>query len=382
MNFKIRIPARKLTDLKRRLERTRWPDTLDETGWKFGTSLSYLKELVSYWQNGYEWRLQEEAMNSMKHYRLKLDGFGIHFVHQQSTSPHALPLLLIHGWPGSFWEMSRVLPLLTEPEKHGGDPADAFHVVVPSLPGYGFSDRPTAEGMNGPAIASLFAKLMKRLGYSKFIVQGGDWGATIATWLGLHHPNNVMAIHLNYIPGSYRPFVEATETLSETEQEFLRGRDDWYQREGGYAHVQATKPQTLSYALNDSPAGLAAWITEKLQNWSDCDGNIENRFSKDEILTNISIYWFTETIHSSIRLYLEAQKAPVHIPKGTRVEAPCFVARFPKEDPMPPREWAERGYRILRWTEMPSGGHFAAWEEPERLAQDLRDSFKSFRSAV
>ncbi|MCI0606824.1 epoxide hydrolase [bacterium] len=378
--FKIRIPKEKITDLRRRLEKMRWPDSIDADDWGSGVPLNYLKELVDYWKDEYGWFAQQELLNSFAHYKSVVDGFGIHFIHERSSDPDALPLLLIHGWPGSFWEMQRIIPMLTTPDKYGADPSDAFHVVVPSLPGYGFSDRPAKHGMNGPFIASLFEKLMKQLGYSKFVAQGGDWGATVATWLGLHHPASLTAIHLNYIPGSYRPYVESNDTLSESEQEFLKHREEWYQKEGGYAHIQATKPQTLAYALNDSPAGLAAWIVEKFQGWSDCDGNVENRFSKDELLTNISIYWFTETFHSSARLYQEALKAPVHMSKGMRVEVPGFVACFPKEDPMAPRDWTERGYNIQRWTHLPSGGHFAAWEEPELLAKDLRESLRSFRN--
>ncbi|HET6266202.1 MAG TPA: alpha/beta hydrolase, partial [Acidobacteriota bacterium] len=243
--------------------------------------------------------------------------------------------------------------------------------VVPSLPGYGFSSKPKQPGMTPRRIAALWVKLMGQLGYNSFATQGGDWGATVSTWLGLDFPDRVSAIHLNYIPGSYRPFLAANAQLSEAEKQFQQDRDNWFQEEGGYGHIQSTKPNTVGFGLNDSPAGLAAWIVEKVRSWSDCDGDVEKRFSKDEILTNIQIYWVTGTIYSSMRLYQEAKKMPVHFGSDQKVRVRCAVARFPKEAPMPPRDWVERGYNVERWTEMKVGAHFAAWEEPALLAGDL-----------
>jgi pimeloyl-ACP methyl ester carboxylesterase len=379
--FVIKIEQEKLDDLDRRLAQARWPDSLSDSDWQYGTNLEYMKELADYWRNQFNWRVQEQAMNSFSHFRMNVDGFGIHFIHERGRGPNPVPLMMIHGWPGTFWEMHRILPLLIDPAKHGGNPNDSFDVVIPSLPGYGFSDRPTKPGMNGPRMADLFTELMSRLGYSRFVAQGGDWGATISTWLGLNHPDNLLLIHLNYIPGSYSPFLESTDILLESEKQFLQQKDQWYRQEGAYAHIQATRPLSLAFGLNDSPVGLAAWILEKYRDWSDCGGNVESRFSKDELLTQINIYWFTETIHSSIRLYQEAMNVPVQLKKNQRVEVPCCVARFAKEAPMAPREWVERGYRVERWTEISRGGHFAAWEEPGLLAEDLRASVRPFRKS-
>lgn len=377
--FRVEIPQSKLDDLARRLDQTRWPDSLSDTKWQYGANLAYMKELTTYWRNQFDWRAQEKEMNSYNHFRMNLDGFNVHFIHERGSGPNPIPLMMIHGWPGTFWEMHRILPMLLDPEKYGGDPNDSFDVILPSLPGYGFSDRPSQPGMNGPRIADLFAELMQRLGYPRFVVQGEDWGATISTWLGLHHPNRLLQIYLTYVPSSYTPFLEPGDSPSEIEKRFLQEKEDWYEQLGAYSHMQATRPQTLAYGLNDSPVGLASWILEKFREWSDCDGNIESRFSKDELLTQISIYWFTETIHSSIRLYNEASKAPIHLKKNQRIDVPCSVARFAKEAPMPPREWVERGYNVQRWTEIPRGGHFAAWEEPELLAEDLRASVRPLR---
>jgi pimeloyl-ACP methyl ester carboxylesterase len=378
--FRIQIPQEKLDDLSRRLDRTRWPDSLSNNkDWQYGTNLEYMKEFVNYWRNQFDWRAQERAINSFAHFRMEVDGCGIHFIHERGSGANRLPVLLLHGWPGTFWEFHRILPLLLHPEKYGADPNDSFDVIVASLPGYGFSDRPTEPGMNGIRMAALFAELMNKLGYSRFIVQGGDWGATIATWLGLNHPEKLMQIHLNYVSASYTPFLEPTDVLTETEKLFLQERENWYEDFGAYAHIQKTRPQALAYGLNDSPVGLAAWLLEKYRDWSDCDGNVETRFSKDELLTQICIYWFTETIHSSVRLYNEASKVPIHLKRNQRIQVPTSVSRFAKEAPMPPREWVERGYQVVRWTEFPRGAHFAAWEEPELLAEDLRAATRHLR---
>jgi pimeloyl-ACP methyl ester carboxylesterase len=276
--------------------------------------------------------------------------------------------------------MLKVIPLLTDPAGHGGDPSDSFDVVIPSLPGYGFSDRPVQRGMNVFRIADLCRRLMERLGYSRFGAQGGDWGASVATCLGLVYPQNLIGIHLNYIPGSFKPHLNSSSReLSAAELEFLDGQTHWNQIEGGYGQVQATKPQSLAYGLNDSPAGLAAWMVEKFRDWSDCDGEVQRRFTRDELLTNITIYWVTETINSSIRLYYEGRQRPMHFKEGERVNVPCGIARFPKEAPFPPREWVERGYDVQRWTEMPTGGHFAALEEPGLLVDDIRAFFRVLR---
>lgn len=378
--FTVRIPQTTLDDLQARLARTRWPDEIVDSGWEPGANLAYMKQLVMYWQTQFDWRVQEKLINSFKHFRASIDGLNIHFVHERGRGPSPLPLIITHGWPGSFLEMLKIIPLLTDPANYGADPADSFDVIVPSMPGYGFSDRPVRPGMNAFAIADIWLRLMEGLGYQRFAAQGGDWGASVSTCLGFAYPGNVVGIHLNYIPGSFKPYLgPGVSDLSEAEQEFLADNELWWQSEGGYAHVQRTKPQTLAYALTDSPAGLAAWIVEKFREWGDCDGDVEKRFSKDELLTNVTLYWVTETIHSSTRLYHESARRPLHFGNGARIQVPCGVAKFLKEAPFPPREWVERCYDVQRWTEFPRGGHFAALEEPESLASDIRAFFRPLR---
>jgi len=379
-SYRVHVAEEVLADLDRRLADTRWPDEINGSGWDYGFPLDYLKDLVSYWRTKFDWRQWEERLNAFLNFRTDIGGLGIHYLHERGKGPNPLPLLLTHGWPGSVLEFLRILPLLTDPGAHGGDPTDAFDIVAPSLPGYGFSDRPSGRGMTSYRIAELWRQLMSELGYERFGAQGGDWGASVTTWLGLTAPERVIAIHLNYIPGSYSPYVGAgARELSKVEQAFVQERDHWRDTEGAYGHIQRTKPQTVAVGLNDSPAGLAAWIVEKFRTWSDCGGEVERRFSKDELLANVTLYWVTQTIGSSIRLYLESGQTPVRFGADERVRVPCGIARFPKEIPMPPREFVERHYDVVRWTEMPSGGHFAAAEEPELLAADLREFFRRFR---
>jgi len=288
--FTVQIPEADLVDLQTRLARTRWPDAIAGADWEYGTSLAYLYDLVRYWQEHFDWRAQERAINAFAHFRATVHGVGIHFIHQRGTGPAPLPLIITHGWPGSFIEMLKIIPLLSDPARYGGDARDAFDVVIPSLPGYGFSDRPGERGMHPFRIADLWAKLMVGLGYQRFGAQGGDWGSSVATCLGLAHAGAVVGMHLNYIPGSYAPYLgPGARGLSAAERVFQQERERWLQTEGGYGQIQRTKPQTLAYGLNDSPAGLAAWIVEKFRAWSDCDGDVERRFSKDELLTNSAI---------------------------------------------------------------------------------------------
>lgn len=372
-----------LDDLQSRLSRTRWPDEIENDHWEYGASLSYMQELVEYWQTRFDWRAHESQLNSFAHYTAQIDGQRLHFIHERGNGPKPLPLIITHGWPGSFVEMLKIIPLLTNPTENGGDVVDAFDVVVPSLPGYGFSARPTQSGMNVFRIADLWRQLMEGLGYTRFCAQGGDWGASVSTCLGLNHPQQIIGLHLNYIPGSFKPYQDASSReLSAVERSFLEEQSRWVEAEGGYGQVQRTKPQTLAYGLNDSPAGMAAWIVEKFRDWSDCDGEVERRFSKDELLTNVMIYWVSESIGSSMRLYYEGRLRPLHFQEGQRVNPPCGVVRFSKEAPFPPREWVERGYNIERWTEIPTGGHFAALEEPELLVKDIRDFFRPMRAEV
>lgn len=366
-------------DLRFRLAHTRWPDAIPGSGWEYGIDLTYMRGLCDYWRVQFDWKLQLEKMSAFHHYRCTVDGIGIHFIHERGKGPAPMPLVLTHGWPGSFLEMLSIIPLLTDPASYGGDPAHSFDVVVPSLPGFGFSERPSRAGMNTWRIADLWAGLMSELGYGRFAAQGGDFGASVSTILGLRHPDRVVGIHLNYIPGTYRPYLEPGAKLDNIEQRFLEDSDRWYVDFGAYSHLQRNTPLTAAYGLNDSPAALAAWIVEKFRDWSDCDGEVERRFSKDELLSNVTLYWMTETIHSSCRLYYESKKAPLQFKPGEQVRVQCAVAHFPKEAPFPPRAWIERGYNIQQWTEMPRGAHFAAAEEPELLACDIAGFFGQLR---
>lgn len=367
-------------DLRARLERTRWPDSIPGSGSEYGADVDFMRELCAYWQTEFDWKKALEAFCVFQHFRFDAEGGGVHFIHERGKGVRPLPIVITHGWPGSFLEMLKIIPLLTDPASHGGKAEDSFHVVVPSLPGYGFSDRPTESGMNTFRIAETWASLMKDLGYSRYGAQGGDFGANISTILALRDPEKVVGLHLNYIPGSYRPYLEADVKLDATEEQFLKDDARWYEQSGGYSHVQRTEPQTLAYGLHDSPAGLAAWLVEKFRLWADCDGDLYRRFTRDEILTHITLYWMTETFHSSCRLYYESRKAPLHFSKTDFVGVPTGIARFPKEEPFPLRPWVERGYNIQRWSEMPRGGHFAAIEEPELLVEDIREFFRPLRS--
>jgi len=378
--FSIPYSKSAVEDLRVRLERTRWPDEIPGSGWKHGASLGYMKEICRYWKDHFDWKAQVEKLSALHHYRFTGQGIGIHFIHERGKGSSPIPLIITHGWPGSFLEMLKIIPMLTDPGSQGGDSGDSFDVVVPSLPGFGFSDRPTQSGMNTFRIAELWAGLMKELGYDRFGAQGGDFGASVSTILGLRHADHMIGVHLNYIPGSYMPYLEPGTKPTQIEQAFLDEADHWYAESGAYAHLQRTTPQTAAYGLNDSPAALAAWIVEKFRDWADCDGDVERRFSRDELLTNATLYWMTETIHSSCRLYYETRKAPIHFQRGESVRVPCGIAYFPKEAPFPPRSWIERGYNIQHWTDMPHGGHFAAAEEPELLAKDIQHFFRTLRS--
>ena len=370
--------ASAIADLRERLKRTRWPDALANSGWDYGIDLDFTKEICRYWFEEFDWARELEQISTFHHFKCMVNGLEIHFIHERGKGASPLPLVLTHGWPGSFLEMLKIVPLLTDPAAHGGDPADAFDVVVPSLPGYGFSGKP-GPGVNQFVIADLWVELMQALGYARFGAQGGDLGAGVSTVLGLRYPEKIAGIHLNFIPGSYRPHLAADAKLSTQETEFRDEAGRWYERFGAYGHMQRTTPLTAAYGLNDSPAGLAAWILEKFQRWSDCGGDLLSRFTREELLSNVSLYWMTETIHSSFRLYFEGAKAPLAFASGDFVGVPCAIAHFPREILFPPRSWVERGYKVCQWTEMPRGGHFAALEEPELLAADVRSFFRPLR---
>ncbi len=379
--FAIHVEQAVLDDLAARLARTRWPDAVAGAGWTLGADLTVMQALAAYWRDGYDWRRTEAALNALPHHRSVIDGVGVHYIHARGRGPRPLPLILTNGWPGSFVEFLDVLPLLTDPAAHGGRPEDAFDVVVPSMPGFGFSDRPATTGMSAWRIADLWVHLMRQLGYPRFAAQGGDFGASVCTALGLRHPEQLIGLHLNYIPGTYAPTIAEDAPLEDVERRFLADADQWYATEGGYAHLQATTPQTPAIALNDSPAGLMAWIVEKFRAWGDCGGEVERRFSRDTLLTNVLIYWVTGTIGSGNRLYWEMRRAPMRMGPAERVRVPCAIARFPREAPFPPRRWIERGYDVRRWTEPAGGGHFAALEEPAAFAADVRDFFRELGPA-
>jgi len=373
--FTISVPDEVIDDLHRRLRQTRWPDTVTDSGWTYGLDLDWMESIADYWLNRYDWRAQQRALNEYPHYIAVIDGFRIHYLHFRSRHPNAVPLVVTHGWPGSFLELLKVAPMLAD------SASDPFHVIVPSLPGYAFSERPSSPGTNTFRTAELWVALMRELGYGRFVAQGGDIGANVSSVMAWKHPESVLALHMNYIPGSYRPWVdEATQPLGPEEIAFTHKAQNWHDEKGGYWHVQATQPQTLGFALNDSPMGLAAWLIDKYRDWSDCDGVVERCFSRDELLTHVSLYWFTETIASSCRMYLESRRAPLAFRRDERIAVPCGVLHLAKEEPMPPRAWVERAYNVVRWTEKPRGGHFAAWEEPEVFATDVREFVAPFRT--
>jgi pimeloyl-ACP methyl ester carboxylesterase len=338
-----------------------------------------MKELVDYWRTGYDWRKQERALNNLDHFKTKIDGLDMHFIHVRSKHEHALPLVITHGWPGSFYEFYKIIGPLTDPVAYGGRAEDAFHVVIPSLPGFGFSDKPAETGWSNGRMAHTISRLMQRLGYDRYGAQGGDWGSSVSAWLGRNDAERCIAIHLNFVTAGPPTNVDnPLAKLSPDQALRLRERQQWAAEEFAYNQIQGTRPQTLGYGLNDSPAGLAAWIVEKFRAWSDCDGDVERQFTKDELLTNVMIYWVSESIASSTRVYYESRHSPGP-GKAGRVEVPVGCAIFPKEIVYAPREWVEQQLNVTHWTEMPAGGHFAALEEPELLVQDVREFFRTVR---
>jgi epoxide hydrolase len=374
--FRIRIEDPVLEDLHDRLARTRFPDQIDGTGWEYGITVDYLRQLVGYWRDTYDWRAQEARLNEFSQFRTRIDDQSIHFLHARSAHDDAMPLLIIHGWPGSIVEFLDVLPRLTDPEAFGGEAGDAFHVVAPSLPGYGFSEPPRTPGWDEQRIAQAFIVLMSRLGYTRYAAQGGDWGAQVASRIGGIDPQHCAAIHLNMALGSPS---EGDHPLTEEEQADLAAMRQFAKEESAYAHEQGTKPQTLGVALNDSPAGLLAWIVEKFRAWSDCDGDPENCFTRDQLITNVMLYWVTQTSASAARLYWESRHRWPAATSLPFVDVPTGVARYPKEILRWPRSWVERQYNVVRWAEMDRGGHFPAMEQPDLFVEDLRTFLRSVR---
>ena len=374
--FTITIPEEDINDLRDRLARSRLPDQLIDSGWSYGTDTDYLAELLTYWQQEFDWRSQERQLNRFDQFVTDIDGLDIHFIHQRSPHPNATPLMITHGWPGSVVEFHKIIEPLVRPELHGGDISDAFHVIAPSLPGFAFSGKPSESGYNPERMAHALATLMQRLGYEKYGLQGGDWGAIINRLHAARYPERVIGLHSNFVLASAPSDPQVLAQTPDEELERRDARQAYMSNETAYQQIQGSKPQTLGVGLNDSPAGLAAWIVEKFHGWSDLpSGNPEEKFSKDEMLTNISIYWFTQSITSSTRIYYENRTVPLSEPIGF-VSVPTAGAIFPKELYLTPRLWAEQSYNIVRWTEMPRGGHFAALEEPGLLLDDIREFFR------
>ena len=375
--YRIAVPNAVLNDLKERLARTRLPSEIDNSGWDYGTNLAYLKELVTYWRTTFNWREQERRLNQLPQFTTAIDGIPIHFVHQRSSQPNATPLVMIHGWPGSFFEFTKVIGPLTEPTKFGGNASDAFHVVALSLPGFGFSGKPRSGGYNPTRMARTVAQLMARLGYSRYGAQGGDWGASIVRQLGLVDQSHLIGLHSNMCLANAPPGPNPNEGVSDADLKRVQAAQAGSATELGYFQIQSTRPMTLGYGLNDSPAGLAAWIVEKFRAWSDSGGDVEKKFTKDELLTNITIYWVTESGPSSVRIYFENR---IDAGLGGRVEVPFACARFPREMfAIVPTKWIEAQYNLQQLTDMPSGGHFAALEEPQLLVDDVRKFFRGRR---
>jgi len=363
--FSVNVPQSILDDLKLRLMLTRWPDELSGSAWNYGADLSYMKELKEYWQHSFDWRKVEREINAYPNFMADIDGYQIHFMHIKGKGKRSLPLIITHGWPGSFLEMMKLIPLLTENADF------SFDLVIPSIPGFGFSGKPTEPGCNSAIVADLWHQLMTTLGYDRYGAQGGDIGSGVSTWLALKYPSNLIGLHLNYISGSYKPYLKEGEQLTEEVIAFQQTVAEWSAREGAYAHLHATKPLTAAYGLNDSPVGLCAWIIEKFNSWSDNGGDIENVFTKDELLANVTLYWITQTIHSSMRMYNENSKNPMVFGQNDYISVPLAFAEFPKELPTPPRSYIEKGFNVRHWTSMPAGGHFAAVEQPDLLSKDL-----------
>jgi len=367
-----------LADLRQRLERARWPDEPPLEPWSTGTSVEYLQRLVEYWRTGFDWRAQEARLNALRQFKVPLAGIDLHFIHEEGKGPSPMPLLLSHGWPGSVVEFLRLIPMLTDPASHGGDARDAFTVIAPSLPGYTLSFRPGQRRFAVEEIAEVFAELMTGvLGYRRFGAQGGDWGSFVTSRLGYTHADRMIGIHLNLLPVRRDPQMLANPTPEE--KRYLGELTHFLKEETGYQWIQGTRPQTLAFALADSPVGLAAWLVEKFRIWTDCDGDPANAVSRDDMLANLTLYWATGAIGSSFWPYYARMHGPWPIPEGA-IPVPTGYVEFPKEILRPPRSVAERVYSdIRRWTVMPKGGHFAALEQPAALAHEIREFFRPLR---
>ena len=377
--FTLQVPDAALADLRERLARTRFPDQAPGEPWAYGTDVGWMRDFVAYWRDRFDWRAEEARLNALPQFKVPLHGIDLHYLHVPGRGRDPFPLLLSHGWPGSVFEFLDFIPLLTDPARFGDDPADAFTVVAPSLPGYGLSFAPGQPRFGVDAIADCFADLMTEvLGYRRFAAQGGDWGSFITGRLGYAHADRLVGIHVNMMPVRRDPNMVKNPTPEE--RQFLDDLTLFLKEETGYQWIQGTRPQTLAFALTDSPAGLAAWVIEKFRTWSDSRGDVESVFSRDHLLANIALYWFTGAIGSSFWPYYARMHGPWPIPEGETVDVPTGYCAFPREIVRPPRSVAERTFSdIRRWTVMPRGGHFAAMEQPDALAREIREFFRPLR---
>lgn len=372
--FEINVSDEEIADLKQRIANTRWANKETVDDWEQGIPLAYVQEVAEYWANEYDWKAREALLNRFPQFKTNINGLDIHFIHVKSPEENATPLIMTHGWPGSIVEFQKVIEPLTNPVAHGGKAEDAFHLVCPSLPGYGFSEKPSETGWGLGKIADTWAELMARLGYDKYVAQGGDWGAMVTTCIGGQDPTHCQGIHLNMAIAP--PTEESMNDLTELEQAALAGMQHYNDKDSGYSKQQSTRPQTLGYGLVDSPAGQAAWILEKFWSWTDCNGHPENALTRDEMLDNVMLYWATNSATSSARLYWESFRSL----RPAQVEVPTGVACFPEEIIPPVRSWSESTYTDIRqWTKMPRGGHFAAFEQPDLFVEDVRSFFAQVR---
>ena len=380
--FRIEVSEAALEDLQTRIANTRLPDQLNNISWEYGTELSFMNQLITYWAEEFDWRAQEAVLNQFDQYTTEVEDLTLHFIHQRSQNPDAIPLMIVHGWPGSVSEFYQIIDPLSNPLSHGGDISDSFHVIAPSLPGFGFSEAPSEPGYSPERIALILAQLMQKLGYERYAIAGGDWGAIINRHLANHFPDRLIGLHSNMILASPPADSEKRAEITEEEERIRSARQTYMLNEVAYQQIQGTKPQSLGYGLTDSPSGLAAWIVEKFHGWTDMpqgsEGNLIDHFSFDELLTNISIYWFTNTITSSTRIYYENRNTQ-QIKPMEFINVPTGAAIFPAEIFITPRAWAEESYDLRHWTVMDEGGHFAALEKPELYIEDLRKFFRLLR---
>lgn len=377
--FVIGIYQHSLEDLDLRLRRTRLPSEIAERVGKDGPSVALMRQLAAYWLERFDWREQEAALNRMPQYTIRIEEMTVHFAHVRASTRRAFPLLLTHGWPGTFADFSRLAPMLATPERYGGDSVDGFDLVIPSIPGSGFSAKPTSPGIGGRRIAHGWLQLMQKLGYEEFGVAGSDWGSGIATWLARIAPERVRGLHLDSLPASYEPNIVADQPLTDEEGRYLRRRSKRLIEDAAEGRGRSARPQANAFALEDSPLGLAAWLVDKYTAWSDCGGDVTKAFTFDQMLTTISLYWHTGTAASSLTALKQADTRPAWLEPGERIRTPLAFVQTPKAIRRPPKEWIARGYDLQCYSEYPSGGHFVALENPEQLANDIRAFFRSIR---